>query len=57
MLNLNRCDFHCKRKEQVHIRPKFRKGRLKKTKSEMQNKIDASSTTTLKKTQEKKVPR
>ena len=56
MLNLNRCGFHCKRKEQVHIRPKFRKGRLKKTKSEMQNKIDASSTTTLKKTQEKKVP-
>ena len=32
MLILNRCSFHCKNKEQVHIRPKFRKERLKKLK-------------------------
>ena len=42
VLNLNSFSFHRKKKEQVHIRPKFRKGRSKKTKSEMQNAIDTS---------------
>ena len=48
VLNLNRCKFHFKKKDKnkavkkVHIRQKFRKWRLKKNKSAMQNKIDAS---------------
>ena len=42
VLKLNSCSFHCKEKEKIHIRSKLRTVRLEKTKSKLQNKIDAS---------------
>ena len=42
VLKFSSCSFHCKKKEQNLIRPKFRKVRLKKTKGEMENKMNTS---------------
>ena len=59
VLNLNSYSFHCKKNSSYET--KFRTKRLKKTKSEIQNKIDASLemnsfSATFKKKQEEKIP-